>query len=100
MTRITQLVLLGCLAACGGEAATTELGTTPTTPTTQTTPTTPGFAAIRAALIVEPTALPNYAAPTTPVHYAGLLGGPQDNGRTAPITNAGVPWIPSSLANA
>jgi cytochrome c peroxidase len=90
MTRIAPLALLGWLAACGGEAATSEFGTTPTTPITPTTPTTPSVAAIRAALTIEPTALPNYAAPVLPAHYVGLVGGPQDNGRTAPMTNAGA----------
>jgi cytochrome c peroxidase len=87
MTRIARLALLGCLVGCGGDAATTETGSTPTTPTT---PTTPSVAAIRAALTIEPTALPNYAAPSLPAYYAGLVGGPQDNGRIAPITNAGA----------
>lgn len=90
MTRIMQLALLGWLTACGGEATEIDTGTTPTMPTTPTTPMTPSFAAIRAALTVEPTALPNYAMPTLPAHYAGLLGGPQDNGRIAPVSNAGA----------
>lgn len=69
------------LAACG-ESAPTAVAP-PTDPLTT-------FAGIRAALVIDPEALPNYAAPVLPAHYAGLIGGPQDNGRTAPVTNAGA----------
>jgi cytochrome c peroxidase len=72
------------LVACGGD--------TPATPTPDPVPpVTPGsFPAIRASLIVDPEALPNYAAPTLPAYYAGLIGGPQDNGRNAPVSDAGA----------
>jgi len=69
------------LAACG-ESAPTAVAPPTDPPTT--------FTGIRAALVIDPEALPNYAAPVLPAHYAGLIGGPQDNGRTAPVTNAGA----------
>jgi cytochrome c peroxidase len=78
MTRFLTSLWCLALAGCGSD-----------TPATST-PTPATFPAIRAALTVDPDQLPNYAAPVLPAHYAGLIGGPQDNGRTAPVTNAGA----------
>jgi cytochrome c peroxidase len=81
-TRLLLLALL--LVACGGD--------TPATPTPDpvTPPDPVTFPGIRAALVVDPASLPNYAAPVLPVHYNGLIGGNTDNGRNAPITDAGA----------
>lgn len=81
MTRFPATLCCLVLAACGESAPTAAAP--PTDPLTT-------FPAIRAALTVDPDQLPNYAAPVLPAHYAGLIGGPQDNGRTAPVTNAGA----------
>ncbi len=83
--KTSPIVLALFAVACGGD--------TPATPTPTPDPVPPSpatFPAIRAALTVDPDQLPNYATPTLPVHYTGLIGGNTDNGRTAPITNAGA----------
>lgn len=72
------MLLILLVVACGSD--------TPATPT----PTPATFPAIRAALTVDPDQLPNYAAPVLPAHYAGIVGGNTDNGRNAPITDAGA----------
>lgn len=78
----TSTILLALLvAACGSDTPATP-SPTPEAPTT--------FPGIRATLLIDPDALPNYATPTLPAYYAGFVGGPQDNGRNAPVTNAGA----------
>jgi cytochrome c peroxidase len=82
------LALLGSLllGACGSEGPTT-VGPAPVV----LPPAAPSsFPAITAALTITPNALPNYITPVLPAHYAGLIGSNTDNGRAAPITNAGA----------
>lgn len=79
------LFAVGLTAACGGVPTVANDDPAAPGPAEPTT-----FPAIRAALTVDPDRLPNYAAPTLPAHYAGQIGGPQDNGRNAPITDAGA----------
>lgn len=86
--RALPLALLNLLlAGCGSDSPTAAV-----MPVTPTTPVTPMVAlpAIAAALTIDPANLPNYATPTLPAHYAGLIGGPNDNGRSAPVTDAGA----------
>jgi len=82
--RIPVVAFVLTLLACGGDTPTAAVPVVPTTP--GTTPT----GGIGTALVITPTQLPNYANPTLPAHYAGLIGSPTDNGRNAPITDAGA----------
>jgi len=84
IVRLPVVALVLTLLACGGESPTAAVPVVPTTP--GTTPT----GGIVTALVITPTQLPNYANPTLPAHYAGLIGSPTDNGRNAPITDAGA----------
>ena len=68
--------------ACGSDPS----ATTPD----DDTPVTEQFPAITAALTIDPAALPNYANPALPAYYVGLIGTAADNGRNAPVTNAGA----------
>jgi len=81
---VPAVALLLTLAGCGGDSPTAAVPAVPTTP--GTTPS----GGIVTALVITPTQLPNYANPTLPAHYAGLIGSPTDNGRNAPITDAGA----------
>ena len=83
-------LLLVILAGCGsdGTPTTSESPVAVVTPPPAPTPVT--FAGVTAALTINPAQLPNYAAPALPPHYAGLIGSNTDNGRNAPITDAGA----------
>jgi|CXWL01.1.fsa_nt_gi cytochrome c peroxidase len=83
-------LLLATLGGCGSDGPTTipESPVVVVTPPPAATPL--PFAGVTAALTISPTQLPNYAAPTLPAHYAGLIGSNTDNGRNAPITDAGA----------
>lgn len=84
LARIPVAALALTLAACGGDSPVAAAPVIPTTPVTAP------FAGVLAALVITPTQPPNYANPTLPAHYAGLIGSPTDNGRNAPITDAGA----------
>jgi cytochrome c peroxidase len=79
-------LLLLALSGCGSDGTLT----TPEAPVVNPPPAPAAFPGITAALTITPTALPNYATPALPAHYAGLIGSNADNGRAAPITNAGA----------
>jgi cytochrome c peroxidase len=80
--------LLLVVAGCGSDGT----ATMPESPVVVVTPpSAPApFAGVTAALTINPAQLPNYSAPVLPAHYAGLIGSNTDNGRAAPITNAGA----------
>lgn len=72
---------------CGASGAPTA-PETPLVPPSAPTPAV--FPGIIAALTLDPTRLANYATPSLPAHYAGLVGSQVDNGRAAPVTDAGA----------
>ena len=79
-------LLLVAAAGCGSDGT----PTIPESPVVVVTPPPAPFAGVAAALTISPTQLPNYAAPALPAHYVGLIGSNTDNGRNAPITDAGA----------
>lgn len=100
VNRVPLLILCAVIAACG-DATPDPVQTpgtpapTPTTPTpsepTAPTPTVTSYPGVTAALTINlGAALPNYAAPTWPVHYDAAVraqtNAPADN----PVTDAGA----------
>ncbi len=79
-------LLLVVLAGCGSDGTPIIQSPVVITPPPAPVP----LVGVTAALTISPTQLPNYATPTLPAHYAGLIGSNTDNGRNAPITNAGA----------
>lgn len=90
MTRVVLCtLLLVAMVGCSGTGP-TSVTETPVVVTPPPPPAATPFPGIAAALTVDPTQLLNYAAPVLPAHYAGLIGSLTDNGRAAPVTNAGA----------
>ena len=83
-------LLLVILAGCGSDGTPTIPETPVAVVTPPPAPTPVTFAGVTAALTINPAQLPNYAAPALPPHYAGLIGSNTDNGRNAPMTDAGA----------
>lgn len=85
-TPATRLLLAVALAACAGDGASTATG-----PGETTGPTPPrrDFPAIRAALTVDPDALPVYANPAWPVHYDAAVRAREPLSGN-PVTDAGA----------
>ncbi len=81
--RPSSLLLIAMvLAGCSSSSVAQD----DTDPPVRTDP----FPGVTAALTVNPASPPNYANLSLPAHYAGLIGSPTDNGRNAPVTNAGA----------
>ncbi len=90
MTRgLSLAVFLVAIVGCS-DTGPTSVTDTPIVVTPPPPPAATPFPGITAALTLDPTQLLNYATPTLPAHYAGLIGSLTDNGRTAPVTNAGA----------
>lgn len=85
-TPTAQLLLTVALAACGGDGAPTATGPGDST---GATPPRRDFPAIRAALTVDPDALPAYASPAWPVHYDAAVRA-REPFTTNPVSDAGA----------
>ena len=84
--------VLAVAAACGASDA-TDAAVIPTEPAVPTVPggDTAGNGLVAAALTIDPSALPNYAAQTLPASYTAQVLQREDRGGAGnPITNAGA----------
>ena len=86
--RLLRFVLLPLAFGCT-DAGTTGVDETPITPITPVVVDTAGNGAVRAALFIEPTALPSYAV-SLPATFAPPVLQREDRTITAPITDAGA----------